>query len=225
MGELVISRYGELVIIERFDGKGNLVFNLDCFQGNREIELTFKDDRRVTTRSCAAVENNLTKVAIVWLDQIDLDLHAFEYAAAAGSDFDRSANNPGSYQTAQSDYLRSGRSRGFMSTMSEGKRLGHNVEVYTLLRHPAEQRGLIAFGIGLGAHNTFAGNESCRNGLHERLRLDLNVYVLDYGAAMRSYDREFTAQPCDGNLNRIVTNLVPDILLGKGRNGGGANEE
>jgi hypothetical protein len=154
-----------------------------------------------------------------------LNLHAFEYAATPGSDYDLWANNPGSYQTAQSDYLHSGRSHGFMSTMSDGKRLGHNVEVYTLLRHPAEQRGLIAFGIGLGAHNEFLGNGSCRNGLHDRLRLDLNVYVLDYGAALRSYEREFTAQPCDSNPTRIVTNLVPHILLGNGRASGGANEE
>jgi hypothetical protein len=195
MGELVITRYGELVIIERFDGNGNLVFALDCFQGNREIELTFKDDRRITTRSCGTIENNLTKVAIIWHDRIDLDLHAFEYAAAPGSDYDRSAKNPGSYQTAQSDYLHSGRSHGFMSTTSDGKRLGHNVEVYTLPRHPAEQRGLISFGVGLRAHNNFVGDESCR--LRQRLRLDLNVFVLDFGTALRSYDREFTAQPCD----------------------------
>jgi hypothetical protein len=224
MGELVVGRYGELVIIERFDGNGNLVFYLDCFQGDREIELTFKDDRRATTHSCVAVGSTLTKVAIVWQDHIDLHLHAFEYAAGLGSDYDRSASNPGSYQRAQADFLRSGRSHGFMSTMSYGQKLGHNVEVYTLLRHPAEQLGLIAMGVGLGAQNNFVGHESCRNGLRERLRVDFNVYILDYGA-LRSYEREFTAQPCDGTPNRIVTNLVPHILLGNGRTGGATNEQ
>jgi hypothetical protein len=225
MGELVVGRYGELVIMERFDGNGNLVFHLDCFQGNREIQLTFKDDRRATTRSCAAVENTLTKVAIVWQGHIDLDLHALEYAAAPGSEYDRWASNPGSYQTAQSNYLRSGRSYGFMSTTSDGQKLGHNVEVYTLLRHPAEQRGLIAMGIALGAHNNFARTESCRNGTGEPLRFDLDVYILDYGARLRSYEREFIAQPCDGNPTRIVTNLIPHILLGDGRATGGPNGE
>jgi len=221
-GELVVARYGELVIMERFDGNGNLAFDLDCFQGNREIQLTFKDDQRAAGRSCAAVENTLTKVAIVWQDHIDLDLHAFEYAAPPGSDYDRWAGNPGSYQTAQSNYLRSGRSYGFMSTTSDGQKLGHNVEVYTLLHHPAEQRGLIAMGIGLGVH---ARTESCRNGASEPLRFDLNVYILDYGARLRSFEREFIAQPCGGNPTRIVTNLIPHLLLGDGRATGGTNGE
>jgi hypothetical protein len=34
-GELVISRYGEIVIMERLDDSGKLVFHLDCFLGDR----------------------------------------------------------------------------------------------------------------------------------------------------------------------------------------------
>jgi len=100
-GELVVGRYDELIVIGRFDGSGNWRFHVDCFFGDREVELTFENDTRATKRSCTAVEKALTKVAIVWDDHVDLDLHAFEYAAALGSDYDRSARNPGSYETAR----------------------------------------------------------------------------------------------------------------------------
>jgi hypothetical protein len=214
--ELIVGRYGEFVIIERFDGNGNLAFHVDCFLGDQEIELTFESAGRPTTLSCASVQKALTKVAIVWDDHVDLDLHAFEYAAPFGSDYDRSARNPGSYEGARSDYSRSHRSHGFMSTISDGEHLGHNVEVYTLLHHNAEPRGLIAMGIGLGAHNNFAGREYCRNDVGQQLRVDLNVYVLEYGE-LRTYEREFAARPCGDTPEPLITSLVPNIFLGNGR--------
>jgi hypothetical protein len=120
-GQLVIGRYDEVVIMERLDDSGNLVFQLDCFLGDREVALTFADDWRTAMHACPAADNALTKVAIVWQDRVDLDLHAFEYAALPGSDDDRSARNPGSYAAAQLEYLRSGRSHGFISTVSDGQ--------------------------------------------------------------------------------------------------------
>jgi hypothetical protein len=224
-GELVIGRYGAIVIMERFDGNGNLAFQLDCFLGDREVDLTFMNNWHATKHFCSAVDSTLTKVAIVWQDRVDLDLHAFEYAASPGSDYDRSAHNPGSYQTAQSEYSHSGRSHGFMSTVSDGQQLGHNVEVYTLQRHPAEPRGLIAMAVTLGSRNTAKDRESCSNGRHERIRIDLDVYVLEQGTTLRSYERQFAAQPCDGTPTRFVTNLVPNIPLGSSHAGGPANAQ
>jgi hypothetical protein len=209
-GELVIGRYDEVVIMERFDGSGVLTFQLDCFLGDRDVVLTFADNGRATNRACSSAETALTKVAIVWQDSVDLDLHAFEYAAPPGSVYDRSARNPGSHQAAQAEYVQSGRSHGFMSTVSDGQRLGHNAEVYTLLRHPAEPRGLIAMAVGLGARSDAAASGSCS----EPLRVDLKVYVLEQGTRLRSYERTFAAQPCDGAAAHLVTNLVPNIVLG-----------
>jgi hypothetical protein len=214
-GELVVGRYGEIVIMERLDQSGNLAFQLDCFMGDHELVLTFVDNRRIASHACASAEPALTKVAIVWRDHVDLDLHAFEYAALPGSAYDRSARNPGSYQVAQADFVQSGRSHGFMSTVSDGQWLGHNIEVYTLLRHPAEPRGLIALAVGLG-NDEAASAGACGNGRRAPLRVDVDVYVLDPGMKVRSYERTFAAAPCDGASPRFVTNLVPNIVLGTG---------
>ena len=219
-GQFVVGRYGDLVIVEKIDEKGNLAFQVDCFQGDREIALKFEDNWRATMHGCAIIENTLTKVAIVWEGTIDLDLHAFEYAAALGSTYDRSASNPGSYQAAQVDYSRFGRSYGFMSTTSNGQKLGRQkVEVYTLLRHPTEERGVIAMGVGLGSDNHFAEQESCRYERH----VDFNVYVLNGGPDPQIYERGFTGKPCDDTPLRIRTNLVPHIQLRGGRATGGAS--
>jgi hypothetical protein len=224
-GELVVGRYGEIVIMERLDQGGNLAFRLDCFLGDRELDLTFADDRRAANRVCAMAERTLTKVAIVWRDHVDLDLHAFEYAALPGSAHDRSARSPGSYLAAEAEFVQSGRSHGFMSTVSDGQQLGHNIEVYTLLHHPGEPRGLIALAVGLGENpegNDDAANPmACVNGGRTPLRVDLDVYVLDPGMKLRSYERTFAVTPCEGASPRFVTNLVPNILLGTG---GPANE-
>jgi hypothetical protein len=214
-GELVVGRYGEIVIMERLDQSGNLAFQLDCFLGDRELTLTFVDNRRAANHACASPERTLTKVAIVWQDHVNLDLHAFEYAALPGSAYDRSPRNPGSYQAAQAEFVQSRRSHGFISTVSDGQRMGHNIEVYTLLRHPAELPGLIALAVGLG-NGEAANAEACGNGPRTPLRVDIDVYVLDPGMKPRSYERTFAAAPCDGAWPRFVTNLVPNILLGTG---------
>jgi hypothetical protein len=106
-----------------------------------------------------------------------------------------------------------------MSTVSDRQQLGHNVEVYTLLHHPAEPRGLIAMAVGLGSRSRVAGHESCSNGCREPVRVGLDVYVLEQGTKLHSYEREFAAQPCDGASTRYVTNLVPHIVLGSVRGG------
>jgi hypothetical protein len=76
-------------------------------------------------------------------------------------------------------------------------------------------------GIGLGVHNNLAGTDSCRNAGSGPLRFDLNAYILDYGARLRSFEREFIAPPCGGDPTRIITNLIPHLLLGDGRATGG----
>jgi hypothetical protein len=206
-GELVIGRYGGFVVMARFDSNGNLIFRLDCFLGDRDLELTFADDQRATSHACATLDVALTKVAIVWQDRVDLDLHAFEYAALPGSPYDRSARSPGSYQAAQLEYVRSGRSHGFISTVSDGRQPGHNVEVYTLLRHTGEARGLIAMALSLGA----AISGSCNGG---PLRVDLDVYILEQGSRLRNYARTFAAPSCGGAAEHLFANLVPNIVLG-----------
>lgn len=215
--ELVIGRYGEIRIIERLDHSGNLLFQLDCFLGDREVALMFADNRSIANHACAAAESALTKVAIVWQDHVDLDLHALEYAALPGSAYDRSAQNPGSYQAAQAEFVPSGRSYGFMSTVSDGQQLGHNIEVYTLPRHPAEARGVIALAVALGASpgalDAAAKAGACGNGRRDPLRVDIDVYVLDHRKKLHSYERTFAAPPCDGASPRFVSGLVPNIVV------------
>jgi hypothetical protein len=217
--ELIIGNYGEIVIMARLDQSGNLALQVDCFLGDREITLTFADGQRATNHACEMAESTLTKVAIVWQDHVNLDLHALEYAALPGSVHDRSARNPGSYQEAETEFVQSGRSHGFISTVSDGQQLGHNIEVYTLVRHPTESRGLIALVVGLG-NNDAANTEACASSRGGPFRVDIDVYVLEPGMKLRSYERTFAATPCDGASPRFVANLVPNILLA---NGGATN--
>jgi hypothetical protein len=72
--------------------------------------------------------------------------------------------------------------------------------------------------VGPGAN--YDANEACRNGRREPIRVDLDVYVLEQGTKLRSYERTFTAAPCGGASPRLVTNLVPNILVGDQRGAG-----
>jgi hypothetical protein len=77
--------------------------------------------------------------------------------------------------------------------------------------------------VGLRARDSAAVREACNDGRRAQLRVDLDVYVLEPGANLRSYERQFAAQPCDSTAARFVTNLVPSIVVGNARAGGTAS--
>src|SRR5262245_37664793 len=68
-GELIFGRYGRLLVIEKLDANGDVIFQLDCFMGDLKVDLSFQDKWHSANHSCSAVDPSLTKVAIVWRDR------------------------------------------------------------------------------------------------------------------------------------------------------------
>ena len=80
--EEVQIRYAGLEFFRRLNKEGELKFVFDCIAGSDEAaQFVFLDgstlQRTISTRDLDLV----TKVAVVWRGAVNLDLHAFEYAA------------------------------------------------------------------------------------------------------------------------------------------------
>src|SRR5262249_12397803 len=153
-----------------------------------------------------------SKVAIVWSRTVDLDLHAFEYAAAFGSPGHVWAERPRSFDAAA--VLRDGRGHGFMSTVGAGGGVGMDVEVYTFV-HPHDQ----APGLGKLAGDCASGGlkpagRFCGGGDLAEVRF--KAYVLERGSTLRVLDLGFAPVPCGTEINpgaRFNARLIPDLVI------------
>jgi hypothetical protein len=76
--------YAGFQVVAPFDLKGRMDYVLDCFAGDKSaVAVVFpngeRDEKPVVTRDL----DQISKVAVVWRGEVNLDLHAFEYAAGA----------------------------------------------------------------------------------------------------------------------------------------------
>ncbi len=74
--------YSDATFVDRLDSEGHYPTVLDCFAGEAApITITFEDGTSVVRQPVTDDLARYSKVAIVWSSSVDLDLHAFEYAA------------------------------------------------------------------------------------------------------------------------------------------------
>ncbi len=213
-GNYAVMEYGDLISIGALDESGNWTFILDAFQGSGKLKFSFGDQHRLERDLHIKELESLTKIAIVWRDGVDLDLHAFEYAAPKNSNGHKFSGRRSDLMKTQSHVLASSRSRGFMSSSSAGQALGYNVEVYTVLHHPNEKRGVINFAIDFVSRGGRAQGAYCGSNLYSSIKF--NVYVLKRGKPVRAYNRLLSAVQCGTKLfgrTRLISNLVPDLEI------------
>lgn len=214
-GQFGVAEYGSVIFIGTFDASGTWQFVIDGFLGGQEVKFSFGP---VTVKQKLDFGNldQLTKVAIVWSDRIDLDLHAFEYVSTLASSDHRHAGSPGSYADAQRTGGSTGRAHGYLSATSNGSLVGTNFETYTLVHHARGGRGTIKLAIDFASRGDVASGDYCGEGTYAQPKFA--VYVLSRGKAIERHDRELAALPCGERVpadRRLVSKLVPDINLGR----------
>ena len=214
-GTLVSVKDGDVAYIGELNEQGRWLLTLDAFQGNSELIFGFGGNLEIRRRFEHPQLEMLSKVAIVWLDNDDLDLHAFEPPGPDGKEQHVSARSARSYEEAARGGAAQGQSRGFISTTSSGRAFGSNLEVYTLVHQPRERRGVVRMAIERVSHGHSPADEYCGSGTKATVRLD--VYVMRHGRQFRRLERTLDSIPCgsvDSPESAMVSKLVPDLVLG-----------
>lgn len=170
--------YGGATFVHRLDGNGKLDLVLDCFAGDaKPAELTFADN---APKSIPIVANDLarvSKVAILWQAPVNLDLHAFEYAALAGQRGHIFAGTPGSAAAALKETEAGPRGRGFMSTASDGKTSGDKVEVYTFFNRDDQTTGAVDFAIDDETRGDMPTAANCTGGAEAEVPYRVSLLI------------------------------------------------
>ena len=207
--------YAEATLVARLDEEGRSTTMLDCFAGEAApITLAFEDGTSVVRQPVTDDLARYTKVAIVWSSSVDLDLHAFEYAAAAGDPGHVWTGNSLSLADAEARARGDKRGHGFISTTANGSSIGMNVEVYTFVRAPRQKPAAVKIGVDFASRGNKAEGEYCGAGKYAEVHF--KAYTLERGRVAKQLDLAFAGVPCGTQIGdgvRINSRLIPELVI------------
>lgn len=214
-GELVSFSYADATFLAVVSAQGQAETVIDCFAGSTSpITIVLEDGTSVVRQPVTDDMAMLSKVAIVWSSSVDLDLHAFEYAASRGTKGHIWSGHALSFAEASAAAEQDGRSHGFLSTASAGSGVGMNAEVYTFVHAPRERSGGVKIAVDFASRGDRAEGDYCAGGRFAELHF--KAYILERGRTARQLDLAFASVPCGTDLNesaRFNTRLIPELLI------------
>ena len=124
------------------DAQGEAKVQFPAMEQNAEITAVFRDQSRASTEITIRNMDTVVRAGVSWQADIDLDLNAFEFGAASGSDGHINAITPRDMRTSR---IKGG---GYLVQLGDPSlNSGALAEVYTLPVSRNAQRGTIALSI------------------------------------------------------------------------------
>lgn len=200
-GEPVLLDYGSTPFQHVLDDDGSLTTELDLFLGiSSRLVVRFSEGHQQAVDLSKADLRDVTKVAIVWQAGINLDLHVLEYAAGFGDEGHVWAGVPSSLARAQAAAGKARRGRGFLSSTSDGRGEGMQVEVYTFLRSQTQRKGTLSLIVDHASRGDMPRGEMCGSGRFASV--GFQMIWLERGEVTYSGRRLFAVAPCDQKLSK-----------------------
>jgi hypothetical protein len=221
--EEVQIRYASLEFFRRIDNAGGLDFIFDCIGGaDKQVQLSFLDGSALRRIVPTHDLDRVTKVAAIWRGPVNLDLHAFEYAAKFGGPGHVWAGAPSSLAEAREASARDGHFHGFLSLQADGRAKGDQLEVYTLWRggrrngprfSAAANSGIIALALDFESREAQPQDlETCGSGVFSEMAY--KVIVREANGAIRRVNGAFSPLECGVKLHnsrRYNTKTIPYV--------------
>jgi hypothetical protein len=210
-GQTVVVAYGPFKASGRIDADGYASIPIDLFLGgSAAVTAGFEDG---TSRVVAVASRDLdrvSKVAVLWREPVNLDLHAYEYTARGNDAGHVWAGATQSAEEALQAAESSGRGHGFMSTRSDASVSGDKLEVYTLWQPAGEAVGVVTMALDYETRGDVPKGETC--GEAKLASIPVMVWRLRRGEpAAEREDRLLSPQPCGQALSHEVR-FNPDSM-------------
>ena len=214
-GQMVTFTYVGVPFQRKVDGAGRLDFILDCFAGDGSpVEIGFQDGSTFSRNAVARDMGRISKVSVLWSANVNLDIHAFEYAASFGKPGHVWAAAPSSPEDARSVARAEGRGRGFISHVSDGGNVGSHLEVYTFWHHRRQDRGVIRLALDFASRGSMPQGENCGSG--RMAEVEFLVLRLSRGGEFSRTEGVFQRAACGAPLSeqaRYSTKAIPDLFI------------
>lgn len=208
--------YGAIELVRSLDESGRLTMMFSCFLGDKvPLRVSFENGVELPVQLHAPGLDRVTMVAAAWKGGVNLDLHAFEYAAAFTDENHVWPGAPSSLSQAKERMQRDGRGHGFISFASDGSGEGDQLEVYTFVHEPNQTSGAVTLALDYESRARSPRDpDTCGTGLYGDLEYRVFVWRPD-GKPQRSRG-VFTAIECDQPIteaSRYNSKALPQILL------------
>ena len=214
-GQTADLKYGPLLTHHPVDNSGRAEFIVDLFLGaDIETVVITADGGKWPVKPLSSDLGGVTKIAVLWQAAVNLDLHAFEYAAAPGEPGHIWSGNPRDSAAAAALLARDGRGHGFMSSSDEGQHEGTKAEVFTFWRSKTQDRGTVAMALDYETRGSKAQGETCGSGKNSEIAIE--VVVLEPSAEIAKQSGLIPAIPCGTAIpaaSRYRSGQVPDIRI------------
>ena len=188
---------------------------VDLFAGkSSELVVVFRDGSAIPIDLQGINLPHVTKVAIVWQGDADLDIHAFEYAAEFGLVGHVWSGQPSSFSQATQRMEQDKRGHGYISSSTVSGTHGMNAEVYTFLHHKEQRFGAIALALDYANRGDRPSGSRCGDGSKSEVRFD--VYLLRPSGRITQEAGLLPAAPCEQELSteaRFMRSAIPDIRV------------
>jgi hypothetical protein len=206
--------YAGIELVRRFDAQGRLNTQIDCIAGDEFPADLFFEDGTTASLSVSALDlARVTKVAVLWKAPVNLDLHAFEYAAKPDSPGHVWQGSSSSAAEAQRRTEETGRGRGFLSSSSTGAEIGTKIEVYTFWRHPEQKSGVVSMAIDYETRAREPRDpDTCGTGLYSEVKYE--TLLFDRKGSIKRQFGSFSPVDCNVQLSgmaRFNNKTVPEI--------------
>ena len=213
----VTFKYDAVEFIRGLDESGRLDMTFDCFLGDKApLTVSFQNGPTVPVQLQTLDLDRVTMIGVVWKGSVNLDLHAFEYAAKLADENHVWTGAPSSRWQAEERKRRDNRGHGFMSFTSDGSGGGDQVEVYTFVHEPNQATGAITLALDYESRSRHPRDpDTCGTGLYADLEYKVFVWHPD-GKLARSRG-SFAPAECDepagGEVARYNSKALPQLFF------------
>lgn len=211
-------RYDKLDLVRLLDDAGRLKVVFDCFLGDKPtLVISFPDGSTHTMQLKTVDLDRVTKIAVIWKGSVNLDLHAFEYAAAATDEGHIWAKAASSRWEAEDRRKRDKRGHGFLSFASDGAPEGDQLEVYTFVHEASQKSGAVTLALDYESRARRPQDpDACGTGLYADIEYGVAVWRPN-GHVSRSRG-SFVPQECNTEVDqaaRYNSKALPQLSLAR----------
>ena len=195
-GQEVRIVYDAAILVRRLAPAGTLELDIDLFAGGRRsVDVVFGDNVRRILPVVSADLDKVSKVAVIWRAPVNLDLHVFEYAAAAGQPGHLWDRAPGSPAAARALSSEDKRGHGFLSSSDPGRGPGDKLEVYTFLHNDGVMTGSIAMALDYESRGEVPNGAMCGSG--DLAKVEYRIATLSRTGAVTRANSTLRAADCN----------------------------
>jgi hypothetical protein len=209
-------RYDALELVRVLDASGRLSMQFDCYLGDKtQLSIVLPDGSSTEVALQTVDLDRVTKIAVTWKGSVNLDLHAFEYAADSGDEGHVWAAAASSRWRAEERRRRDKRGHGFISFSSDGATEGDQLEVYTFVHEPGQSSGAVTLALDYESRaRRPQDTDTCGTGLYAEIEYRVSVWKPN-GRVSRSrgiFSPLECNQPGD-QIARYSSKALPQLIL------------